>query len=468
MTQQHHDRATGAAEARPLLRRRTAAPKPSPEFMARLRARGFRWLWVADTASLLAVMVVTGLVRWGTAWPTYPLTHYAVGFGIATAIHLTVYYFGGLYEHEQRIGQRPWLPRVTALTVVAVLFDSLVAFLTGRFLMPRANLAVLAVAGSLVLTLNRRLSRALRIYRGGRPRVLIVGPPDDIRTAREHLHDSDRAALLVGEADNAERLTEKVEEAGATDVLLLSGRALDAIYPEPLTALEERGIGVLQRVSPRDTLLGLREVREIAGMPFVVLHTHTLPRSRANFKRAIELVGLLVSLPVTVPMLALAGLYVRVVAGAPVLFWQERTGKDGVPYRMVKFRTMYRDAEEGLGPVLAARGDPRVIPACEWMRKTRVDELPQLWNVAKGEMSVVGPRPERPELTEQFEELIPGYGRRHDVPPGITGLAQVQGRYHTDPGYKLGHDLQYLVNWSPVRDVQILARTIWVVLTRQV
>jgi len=166
--------------------------------------------------------------------------------------------------------------------------------------------------------------------------------------------------------------------------------------------------------------------------------------------------------------MAFTALYVRVVAGGPVLFWQERVGQEGKPFRMLKFRTMLPDAEEGLGAVLAKRGDPRVVPGCQWLRSTRLDELPQLWNVLRGQMSVVGPRPERPELTAQFEALIPGYSRRHEIPPGITGLAQIHGRYHTDPEYKLGHDLQYLVNWSPVQDLQILCRTLWVVLARRV
>jgi len=98
----------------------------------------------------------------------------------------------------------------------------------------------------------------------------------------------------------------------------------------------------------------------------------------------------------------------------------------------------------------------------------RFDELPQIWNVIRGDMSLVGPRPERQELADGFETLIPGYGRRHDIRPGITGLAQVNGSYHTDPGFKLGHDLQYLVNWSPILDAQILLRTVYVVLARRV
>jgi lipopolysaccharide/colanic/teichoic acid biosynthesis glycosyltransferase len=102
------------------------------------------------------------------------------------------------------------------------------------------------------------------------------------------------------------------------------------------------------------------------------------------------------------------------------------------------------------------------------MRSTRADELPQIWNVVKGEMSLVGPRPERPEMIEQIERDVAGYARRHELPPGITGFAQINGRYETDPAYKLGYDLQYLVNWSIVLDIQILLRTIWVVLSRRV
>ena len=215
-------------------------------------------------------------------------------------------------------------------------------------------------------------------------------------------------------------------------------------------------------------MFGLERVRQVGGMPFVLLRAHTLPSSRARFKRFTDLVFVLLLAPVLLPLLAFAALYQLAVVGRPILFWQTRVGAAGSTFRTVKFRTMYLDAEEDGNPRLATQEDPRIIPACRWMRATRLDELPQLWNIVRGEMSLVGPRPERPELTAQFEELIPGYGRRHEVPPGLTGLAQIHGRYHTDPEYKLGYDLQYLVNWSPVLDLEILARTVWVVLARKV
>jgi lipopolysaccharide/colanic/teichoic acid biosynthesis glycosyltransferase len=206
----------------------------------------------------------------------------------------------------------------------------------------------------------------------------------------------------------------------------------------------------------------------VGGLPFVLLRSQTMPRSRARFKRLFDLVVLLAAAPLLVPLVGAVALYQLAVAGRPLLYWQQRVGAEGHRFNMVKFRTMVPDAEaDGAGARLAERDDPRVIPACRWIRSTRLDELPQLWNVLRGEMSLVGPRPERPELTAAFEREIPGYARRYELPPGLTGLAQIHGRYHTDPEYKLGYDLQYLVNWSPVLDLEILVRTVWVVLARR-
>tara|TARA_Y100000748_G_C15322782_1_gene420768 strand:- start:63 stop:572 length:510 start_codon:yes stop_codon:yes gene_type:complete len=161
------------------------------------------------------------------------------------------------------------------------------------------------------------------------------------------------------------------------------------------------------------------------------------------------------------------GGYVRLLAGRNIIYRQERTGKFGQSFMMLKFRTMTENAEIDTGVIKAQHKDERVVKGLDWIRKTRLDEIPQFVNVLKGEMSIIGPRPERPDFTNQYQLEIPGYERRHDIAPGITGLAQVKGRYHTDPAYKLGHDLQYLVNWSPILDIQILFQTIWTILVRR-
>ena len=433
--------------------------------MALARRRGFRYLYIIDAVTLFGLMAGITAVRFGFDWPTYPVSHYVAGFAVATGLHMTVYYFGGLYEYEQRLGRPPWLPRATRLTLIAVGADATVTLLTGRYLMPRANLVVLAAGASLLVSFNRWLARSVRTRRFGRPRVLLMGDADAVGLARRHLGDSEPDALIVGQARDSGAIVAKVDKLGATDLLLLSGQPLDTVYPEPLGQLEGRLVGVYRRITPADTLLGLQRTRQIGGMPFVALRAHALPACRLRFKRLLDLAYLLALAPVTVPLAGAVALYVRIRAGRGVLYRQTRVGRRGRAFVMLKFRTMGPDAEQS-GPVLAQAGDPRVIRGTGWLRRTRLDELPQLWNVLTGTMSIVGPRPERPELVARLEEQIGGYGRRHDIPPGITGLAQTEGHYQTDPAYKLGHDLQYVVNWSPVLDWEIMAKSLLVMARR--
>lgn len=432
----------------------------------RLRRRGFRYLHVIDACALYALMVLVTLARFGLDWPTYALSHYLVGFGVATAIHMTIYYFGGMYEYEQRLGLPPWLPKVTLLTSLAVLASAAAGLATGRYLMPRGNLVALLVLATLVVSSTRWIARRLRSRRFGSPRILLVGNPDDIDLARSHLTESGGDAAVVGQSGGAEGLLDDVGRVNASDVLLLSGNSLDLVYPSPLGELAGRKVGVFYRISPSDTLLGLQRSRQIAGMPFVALRAHAVPEYRLRLKRLLELAVLVMLAPALLVLVPLVTLYVRVRVGKGVLFRQERVGRHSARFTMIKFRSMRHDAEDHSGAVLADAGDERVVPGMRWLRESRLDELPQLWNVLKGEMSIVGPRPERPEFVASLEELIPGYGRRHDLPPGITGLAQIRGHYQTDPGYKLGHDLQYVVNWSPVLDLQIMAETMLVMLRR--
>ena len=421
----------------------------------------------ADALVLYVSMIAINVARFGRDWPTYPLEHYAVGFFLAACIHLTTYYFSGLYDRQPRLGAQPWVPRVARATLVAVLLDALVALVTGRYLMPRGNLVALVLVATVGIVSVRRTQAWLRNRKLGPSRVLLVGPASACDLARLHLAEGDRRAEVVGETSGVDRLDDEVARLGATDVLLLTSGLLDDVYPGPLALLEVRGVSVLQRVSGPQTLLGLQAVNEVAGMPFVPLRTHTLPLSRARLKRSFELLLLLVLAPLALVVTAGVMAYVAAVAGRPLLFRQARVGRDGVVFQMIKFRTM-TEAPPGAPPQLTEAGDPRVVPACRVLRRTRLDELPQLWHVLRGQMSLVGPRPERPELTAQFERLIAGYSRRYEIPPGITGLAQVRGRYATDPEYKLGHDLQYLVNWSTTRDLQILLNTLWVVVRRRV
>ena len=446
-----------------------------------LNRRGFRLIMFADVFWLAVITIGTMLIRFGLDWPTAPVPLYLLSFTVAIVVFTLSLYFGGLYEREPRLGAPPALPRAARQTLaagglVALLTLALtglareLGYATERALpFPVQNLAVLIVMGAVAVAVNRQLAHRLRTHRDGPSRAIIVGRWEAIQGARGHLHNAHSDTEVVGEVTETGALRQAVLDTGATDVLVLNGEWLDELYPDPVVDLERAGVTVLVRVTARETMYGLERVREVGGLPFVLLRTQTLPRSRARFKRVIDLALLLASSIVWLPLMGLVALYQLKAAGRPLLYRQTRVGAGGQPFELIKFRTMRLDAEsDGEGARLATENDPRIIPACRWLRSTRMDELPQLWNVLRGEMSLVGPRPERPELTAHFERTIPGYGRRHEVPPGLTGLAQIHGRYHTDAEYKLGYDLQYLVNWSPVLDLEIIARTFWVVLTRRI
>ncbi|NLF59403.1 MAG: sugar transferase [Candidatus Hydrogenedens sp.] len=165
------------------------------------------------------------------------------------------------------------------------------------------------------------------------------------------------------------------------------------------------------------------------------------------------------------PLLAALALAVRLGSPGPALYRQERQGRGGKPFHVVKFRTMAQGAEDRTGPVLAEEDDPRVTPTGRWLRRTRLDELPQLWNVIRGEMSLVGPRPERPAFADAHLAEEPLYRHRLLARPGMTGLAQIHGRYDTDYRQKLRYDLLYIGNMTLAADLRILAATARIVLT---
>jgi len=161
------------------------------------------------------------------------------------------------------------------------------------------------------------------------------------------------------------------------------------------------------------------------------------------------------------PLLALIAALIKLQDGGTVLYRQVRVGLNGRRFSIVKFRTMHEDAEKQIGPIWSLRNDPRCTQLGNFLRRYGLDELPQLWNVLRGEMSLVGPRPERPEFTREFREEHALYDLRHTVCCGITGYAQIHGwRGHTSVKERLRHDLYYIRKWSIALDLKILALTL--------
>ncbi len=206
-------------------------------------------------------------------------------------------------------------------------------------------------------------------------------------------------------------------------------------------------------------------LEDLDGVPIISLNDVPLQGFNSVLKRALDIVISAVSLAIAAIPMAIIAVAVRLGSPGPIFYRQVRMGLDGRAFTVFKFRSMYQGAERETGPVWARDNDPRCTPVGRFLRRFDLDELPQLWNVLKGEMSLVGPRPERPYFVEQFKHRFPQYMLRHKVKSGITGWAQVNGwRGNTSIEKRIEYDLYYIQNWSVALDLKIL----WLTLVRGV
>ncbi len=204
-------------------------------------------------------------------------------------------------------------------------------------------------------------------------------------------------------------------------------------------------------------------LEDLDGLPVINLNDVPLQGFNSWLKRVIDIVLSTAALALLALPMALIALLVKWTSPGPVFYRQERMGLDGKGFTVYKFRSMHHDAEEGSGPIWAREDDPRATTLGRWLRRFDLDELPQFWNVMRGDMSIVGPRPERPFFVEQFKHRFPQYMLRHKVKAGITGWAQVNGwRGNTSLEKRLEYDLYYIENWSVTLDLKI----IWLTLVR--
>jgi exopolysaccharide biosynthesis polyprenyl glycosylphosphotransferase len=229
------------------------------------------------------------------------------------------------------------------------------------------------------------------------------------------------------------------------------------------------GLGARISVVPSiyEILIGRIKHFEIRGIPLIEIVADPYDPVAAFCYRLRDVVLAVILSIILLPLWIVVAAAIKLFDGGPIFYVQDRVGQWGKLFRLYKFKTMPERAEDETGPVLAAMNDPRLTPLGRILRSYRIDESLQLLNVIKGDMSLVGPRPERPEFVAKFEKEILGYSERHKMRPGLTGLAQVRGHYHTDPVIKLKYDLAYIYNHSFLLDLVILLETVRIVIRRE-
>jgi Undecaprenyl-phosphate glucose phosphotransferase len=369
-----------------------------------------------------------------------------------------------------------------AHTVAMLLFIAL-TYLFSDYRYSRGVMIYFGLLGAFALVVFRlslrNLLRTVR-RRGFNLRfVLVVGEGGAIDTLVHRLDKFPELGLRVVGAVTSEnspsqtvagkpvqghfdQLGHLVRTLGVDQVLISLPRQQSLELDRVLNALRDETIDIQLIPDVHEYVTLGCEIEDFDGLPIVNLNDSPLNGWGAYAKRATDILVAFFALVVLSPLLGLVALVVRLTSPGPVLYSQERMGMDGRVFSILKFRSMRTDAEADSGAVWAKPGDERRTPIGTFLRSTSIDELPQLWNILVGDMSLVGPRPERPMFVHQFRKDIPGYMLRHKVKAGLTGWAQVNGwRGDTSLERRIECDLYYIRNWSYSMDWKIMLMTFW-------
>jgi len=353
-------------------------------------------------------------------------------------------------------------PRPTYARAITIALASLTTTTIGLFLFRDVYFSRPFVGWTMVTFLGGALAhRAFRRRRPWMERMVVVtsekGLVDDLRSAP---HADVEALLDPGTESEVPQL--RAGTMLAVDLRsVLSDRMAQYVSSCTLAGLDVRAMSrVYEQHTGRLPIVHLAEGWELSTP--VLKSTPFLPG-----KRIFDIGSVIVTAPITLLLSGIVALAVKIGSPGPVIFSQTRVGRNGELFTLYKFRTMVVDAEQQ-GPAFATPGDARLTTVGKWLRRFRADELPQLWNVLKGDLSIVGPRPEQVPFVRAFNESIPFYSHRHLVRPGVTGWAQVNYGYADDQADtidKLTYDLYYVKHMSPWLDLTVLGRSVWTVLS---
>jgi len=359
----------------------------------------------------------------------------------------------GFYHHRVT-------PRTRPSYITALVIQTALAAIGSTALvrpLPRTVLLAVPILEAIVLRLWRRL---LPLVTPIRPRdTMLVGDPRDIEEALESLRlAADRRIQVIKRASSLDQLADPATQAAlheVEEVIYVSPNADPRLRLELLRIRGPRGF--LMLASHVDALLASRMPGWIGDQPLIEVAVSCGYGLSATIKRSIDILGSALLILVTSPLWIVASIAIALDDGRPILIRQKRVGRGGVSYGMWKFRSM-RGAADTNGEV--APDDSRITRAGGLLRRYHLDELPQLINVICGEMSLVGPRPERPEIAAKILRELPDFDLRSFVRPGIAGLAQVSGEYDSLPEVKLRYDLMYMCGWSVWLDLRLLLRAV--------
>lgn len=431
-------------------------------------------LFLSDIAILYSSLLLTLYIRYGDRadFERYYNLH-LIPFGIIFALWLIIFYIANLYEPKTLRNNLDFYSSLFQTILIASAI-SIIFFYFIRFfgITPRANLFIFIGIFTALETLTRYLWNKL-FETKFKKSVLIVGADEDTAELAKFIKDHPQLGYVLKYTADPKTEIDKIKK-------LVDEGGVDTVIVTPEAYKYSRIINIFYRsiVNKISFYNSASFYEKVAGMVLLgsinqIWFLENLGKARKKTYEIAKRVGDLVLAAVfgVVSLIFYPFIFfiIKISSPGPIFYRQKRVGQTGKVFEIVKFRTMVRNAEEQTGAVWASDDDPRVTKVGKFLRKTRLDEIPQLWNIFKGEMSFVGPRAERPEFHELLEKNVPFYEERYLIKPGLTGWAQINFRYGSsvqDAGEKLKYDLYYIKNRSPILDVGIILKTIRIALSQ--
>lgn len=414
---------------------------------------------LADAAVFTACLFLSVWLRFGGGFPKRNMADISSAFGWALLGFVVVSVFSGVYV----LYNKTKLDLVIITLIDQIIVTALIAaatFAGSWFAFPRGviviNLLISFVALSLVRVLVYGIYRKVR----GNNRVMCLTVPDhESRAVRNFLSNrSPRHQLThVVDGNYVTHLRDHLDE---YDSVHVSDQIDDDTRRDVYDYLLEQNKEIFLTADFQRLLMINPNIMSIEDESIVLVSPFRIPGEYDLLKRVGDFLVALVGLILVSPIMLITALLVKLTSPGPVFYKQVRITKDNKEFEILKFRSMAANAEATSGPTLATSNDARVTPLGKYLRSMRIDELPQLINVLRGDMSLIGPRPERPFFVEQFTQINPHYPLRHNVRAGVTGYAQVYGKYASDFQAKLNFDLLYIKTYSPMLDLKIGLQTV--------
>ncbi len=415
---------------------------------------------LVDLALIHIAYVLAFLVRYNWTLPAYNFESYVVATPFITLAAFIYFDIFGLLKFYRKSLQETAVTLLKSIFILSITTVTITYYLRG-FSFPRLVLAIAPVFQFILLFVWNSFVIYIRKHLSTDQKLMVIGERNELRSIIDKVsHTLKRAKLHIHCIIPSDEIGKAFKRLKDVNEVFISDNVSDNDKMSIITeCLAQKKVVY---IVPRMFEISLSSARmvQFEDMPAFMVDRLGLSTEQRFFKRLFDLILATFGIIITAPVMLLTAIIIRSTSEGPAIYRQTRITMGNREFEILKFRTMYVGAEDETGPVLSNENDPRITKVGRVLRNLRIDELPQLFNVLKGEMSFVGPRPERPFFVEQFSKEIPEYTHRYLVKAGITGYAQVYGKYDTSAVDKLKYDLLYIRDYSLMLDIKLMLQTL--------